>query len=150
MEGHNSRPAVLVVEDDQALRRLIVRMLESRGYVAVSASKAADALKAVRERRGAFDLAIVDIIMPGISGLDLACDFDREFPALKILYISGYANSVAADVLLRRSPEIVLLKPFTVDMLLTRVRMLLERLPRRKPVGASLPSLPEVRNGTLG
>jgi YesN/AraC family two-component response regulator len=67
--------------------------------------------------------------MPGISGLDLATDLDREYPNLKILYISGYVGSTAADALARRTPERVLLKPFSEQELLDRVRMLINLVP---------------------
>jgi CheY-like chemotaxis protein len=64
-------------------------------------------------------------VMPGVSGLDLAAILGRDYPNLKILYISGYIGSLAAEALARRSPERVLLKPFTEDALLARVLMLL-------------------------
>lgn len=122
----NDRPrAILVVEDDSALRRLVVKMLNGAGFTTLSAGKAADGLSIIRDREGGLDLAIIDIVMPGMSGLDLATDLDREYPELKILYISGYVDSVAAEVLSRRAPDHVLLKPFTRQALLQRVNLLL-------------------------
>jgi len=133
MNYRDGKPTVLVVEDDSGLLQLLVKMLASGGFDTVAAGRAADGLSLVRQRQGAFDLAIVDMVMPGMSGLDLATDLGREYPSLKILYISGYAGSLAADALSRRTPDRVLLKPFTEQTLLERVRMLLEIAPRREP-----------------
>lgn len=150
MNCHDGQPTILVVEDDTALRRLVVRVLTKGGFEVISSGRAADALELVRQRRGAFELAIVDIIMPGMSGLDLAGDLDREYPELKILYISGYVNSVAAEVISRRAPELMLFKPFTAAALLDRVQALLAALPRREPARASNSGRPVIRDGTSG
>jgi DNA-binding response OmpR family regulator len=149
MIDHDSKPTILVVEDDASLCRLVVRFLHAAGFATLAAGRAADGLALVRQHQGAFDLAIVDMVMPGMSGLDLATDLDREYPSLKILYISGYIDSLAADALSRRSPDRVLLKPFSEQALLDRVRMLLDSGPRREPGHASQPSAPQIRSGTL-
>jgi CheY-like chemotaxis protein len=125
-------------------------MLNDGGFATLAAGKAADGLSLVRQHRGALDLAIIDMVMPGMSGLDLATDLDREYPDLKILYTSGYVDSVAADVLSRRSPDCVLLKPFSEQALLERVHMLLQPAPRREPGQASGRVAPKIRSGTLG
>jgi CheY-like chemotaxis protein len=117
---------VLVVEDDSSLLCLVEGMLVSGGFTPFTAGSAADGLSMVRERQGRFDLAIVDMVMPGMSGLDLATELVREYPNINILYISGYVGSLAADALARRTPERVLLKPFTEQALLDRVRMVLK------------------------
>jgi DNA-binding response OmpR family regulator len=126
MDYHDGSAVVLVVEDDSSLLTLIELMLANGGFATVLAANAADGLALVRERQGSFDLAIIDMVMPGTSGLDLATDLLREFPNLKILYISGYVGSLAAEVLARRTPERVLMKPFTEKELLDRVRMLVQ------------------------
>jgi len=148
MDNGAGNPTVLVVEDDVSLRRLVVHMLASGGFETVATRTAAEGLSLVRERRGALDLAILDIVMPGMSGLDLASDLDREYPGLKILYISGYVGSVAAEVLSRRTPDQVLLKPFSDQELLERVRLLLEIAPQ--PGETAQPLSPAMRKGTVG
>jgi len=125
MNNREGKPAVLVVEDDPALLHLIELVLAGGGFDVEPAGNAADGLARVRRRQGGFDLAIVDIVMPRVSGLDLAGDLDREFPNLKILYISGFVGSLAAQALARRSPDRVLLKPFSDQDLLHRVRALI-------------------------
>ena len=125
MSSLGGKTTVLVVEDDPRLLGLIERMLVSGGFEPFTADSAADGLAMVREREGRFDLAILDMVMPGMSGLDLATELVRDYPQLKILYISGFVGSLAADAITRRTPERVLLKPFSEQALLERVRMLL-------------------------
>jgi DNA-binding response OmpR family regulator len=79
MIDHDSKPTILVVEDDASLCRLVVRFLHAAGFATLAAGRAADGLALVRQHQGAFDLAIVDMVMPGMSGLDLATDLDREY-----------------------------------------------------------------------
>jgi len=141
------KPTILVVEDDFALRRLLVLMLRKHGFGTVDTGSAAEALAIARARDGRFDLALVDVIMPGVSGLDLAGDLDREYPELKILYISGFSASVVTDALQRRSPERILLKPFDEQTLLSRVHALLTV---RREAASEPFSAPESRSGTLG
>ena len=86
--------------------------------------------------------------MPGVSGLDLAGDFDREYPRLKILFISGYTASIVTDALQHRSPDRILLKPFTERTLIGRVRLLLTA--RRETVSETESAAPKFRSGTLG
>jgi DNA-binding response OmpR family regulator len=145
--NQGGRPAVLVVEDDPALLHLMEQMLASGGFDTVAAGKATDGLAQVRQRQGGFDLAILDIVMTGVSGLDLAGDLGREFPSLKILYISGFVGSLAAEALACGSPERVLLKPFSEQELLDRVRLLVGIPPRCE---SGQPLAPAVRGGTLG
>jgi CheY-like chemotaxis protein len=149
MDDHESKPAILLVEDDPALCRLFVTMLTNGGFTPLAAGQAADGLSLVRQRRGAVALAIVDMMMPGMSGLDLATELDREYPHLKILYISGYVDSIAAAVLSRRSPEHVLLKPFSEPALLQRVRLLLATPLAPQPARASEPSAQPTPGGML-
>ena len=129
----NAPPAVLVVEDQEPLRRLIVRFLGRHGIQAFEAANAGQGLSIVHQRAGRIDLAILDMVMPGMSGLDLATDLIREYPGTRILYISGHVDSIAMDVIARRSPEAVLLKPFTEQALLERVHQLLEMPPGIEP-----------------
>jgi hypothetical protein len=151
VNDHGGKPTILVVEDDTSLCRLVVRMLVRGGFETLAAETASEGLALVHDRQGAFDLAIIDMVMPGMSGLDLASDLGREYPGLKILYISGYVDSLAADALTRRTPDRVLLKPFTEEALLERVRTLVEIAPpRREPGRSPRPSPQAIRDRTSG
>jgi CheY-like chemotaxis protein len=122
-----SGQTILVVDDQAQIRSLIRQTLESRGAVILEAANGREALAIRKRHQGALALAIVDFLMPGLSGLDLAAQLEREVPALKILYMSSAIESIAMESLLRQSPELVLLKPFTLEELIERVRSLLER-----------------------
>ena len=116
---------ILIVEDQNALRRLLALSLAGQGFTVLEAGSAVDGLAAFHRHREAIALAIIDMIMPGMSGLDLAAEMERELPGMRILYISGYGSSVAMESIGRRAPEHVLLKPFTGAEIAGRVRKLL-------------------------
>jgi two-component system, cell cycle sensor histidine kinase and response regulator CckA len=118
--------SILIVEDEEAIRKLIVRLLESHGFHAIHTGEAGQALSLLQSATNEIDLAIVDMVMPGTSGLDFAAALERECPAVKILYISGYVDSIAVEVIHRRSPHAILLKPFSEKDLLDRVNFLLD------------------------
>jgi signal transduction histidine kinase/CheY-like chemotaxis protein len=86
---------VLLVDDDDQLRRLTERMLRVAGYHVVSASCGVDAL--AEARRGPFDILLTDLVMPGMSGRDLARDVMREHPHMRVVFMSGYSATPPAD-----------------------------------------------------
>ena len=118
-------PAILIVEDQAQLRRLIRTVLTRAGYATLEASRVTAAEEVIRSFSGKIRLAILDIVMPGGSGLDFANQLDIEFPGTKILYISGFVQSVAVESIGRRQPAAILLKPFTGAQLLARVQLML-------------------------
>ena len=102
--------------------RLTCEILESQGYTVIDAASAAQALALVAEHQGPLDLMITDVIMPGLSGRQLAERVAERRPGIPVLYMSGYTADVIAHhgVL---DPDIMLLeKPFTPDALLERVQ----------------------------
>jgi two-component system, cell cycle sensor histidine kinase and response regulator CckA len=123
----NRQTTLLVVEDDSSVRRFIVRSLKDNGFRVIEAAGAAESLEILRSEADAIDLVITDVVMPRMGGLDLAAELDRQYPGLKILYVSGYTASIAIAGIAQRSPHLVLLKPFTEEMLLDRVRRLCSR-----------------------
>ena len=116
---------VLIVEDDSAVRGLIAGTLQRSGFCALEAGSGREALSVLGTSDRAVDLAIVDMVMPGMSGLDLAAELDRQRPGFKILYISGCVDSIALEGIATRWPELVLLKPFSRRALVERVQRLL-------------------------
>jgi DNA-binding response OmpR family regulator len=119
------RFTVLVIDDELPLRSLMMRTLEARGIDPIGAADGAEGLKAFLASRESIDLVILDLLMPGMSGLDLAAELERRRPGLKILYISGLGASIAMDSIVRESADRVMLKPFTQQALLERVEHLL-------------------------
>ena len=116
---------VLAVEDDEMVRALIRRMLETRGYTVLLASHGDEALRLLERHPGCIDLLMTDVVMPGMSGRDLADRVAELRPSIKVLYLSGYTD----DAIVRHGvlePGIAFLqKPFTADRLARRVREVL-------------------------
>ena len=121
-----ARPTIIVVEDQASLRRNIGRSLGRKGFRVIQAASAQEGLAIFQAHQVSIDLAIIDIVMTGMSGLDLAAELIRDHPLVKILYISGYAHSVAMETIGSISPETVLAKPFTPNALIDRVEQLLQ------------------------
>jgi CheY-like chemotaxis protein len=116
-----SNQTILVVDDQTPVRRLISRMLTRSGFKTIEAGNGVQALALFEDAHQTIDLAIIDMVMPQMSGLDVAAELARQCPDLKILYLSAYAGSIAIDCIRRRSPEQLLLKPFTERSLVDRV-----------------------------
>lgn len=116
---------ILVVDDQPPVRQLIARMLARCGFKTIEAGNGLQALSRFEDANGAIDLAIIDMVMPQMSGLDVAAELARQHPDVKILYLSAYASSIAIDCIRRRSPQHLLLKPFTERSLVDRVLGLL-------------------------
>lgn len=150
MLTQNAHPVVMVVDDNAALRRLVLRYLRSDGIAAFDVANAAPVLSLVRQHAGAVDLAIIDMNLPDSNGFDVAAELGREYPDLKILYISGYVDSMAMQGAARVSPEFVLFKPFTRRTLLDRVHMLLDIPHKIEATRAGSASAPSSQTGTLG
>jgi signal transduction histidine kinase/CheY-like chemotaxis protein len=87
-KGITARGRVLLVDDDDQLRRLTERMLRNAGYYVVAAACGPDAL--VEARRTPFDIVLTDMVMPGMSGRDLAGALLTEYPEIRVVYMSGY------------------------------------------------------------
>ncbi|HEY1239149.1 MAG TPA: response regulator [Bryobacteraceae bacterium] len=124
MTTDGAQRKILVVEDNGALRRLMLRILEGCGYSVLEAANGPQGLDLFGQ--GAVDLAIIDMVMPGMSGLDVAAEIERQQPGTKILYVSGHSSSVAMDSISKRTPDRVLLKPFDAADLIDRVAQLLQ------------------------
>jgi len=118
------------VEDQGEVRQLACEVLESYGYRVLQAADGADALRQVEAWTGAIDLAITDVVMPGMSGLEFAGRLKTVRPAIRLLYMSGYAE----DAIVHRGvlqPGIAFLaKPFEPDELAAKVREALSGAPR--------------------
>ncbi|MBO6939453.1 MAG: PAS domain S-box protein [Deltaproteobacteria bacterium] len=117
---------ILVVEDEEALRRVVVRTLERVGYRVLQAPNGQAALTLASEHSGDIHLLLTDMIMPKVSGRGLADDLRKRRPSLQILYMSGYANNVLAERGILEPDAQFLNKPFTGDQLARMVRLVLD------------------------
>jgi len=123
---------ILLVEDDPAVRRMAAEVLRGAGYQVLMAPSGADALRIATGHSGQLDLLLTDVVMPGVTGPELARQFIVKFPRIRILYISGYTDDAIGNHGLRKRTTRVLQKPFTHDSLAQGVREALGPVRRRK------------------
>ena len=121
----NPRLTVLVIDDTPAVREFIMDELKTHGIDPIGAGDGVAGLKAFVANRERIDLVILDLLMPRMSGLDLAAELERCRPGVKILYISGHDGSIAIESIRRQSADRVLMKPFTPGALRSKVGSLL-------------------------
>jgi PAS domain S-box-containing protein len=117
--GHE---AVLVVEDDQNVRRLIGRILKNQGYAVLEAAGSMEAIELCRTDPRRIDVLITDIVMPRMNGHELATNLRRRLTGLKVLFVSGYGEGELrrSNAFNRDTPY--LQKPFTTYDLARKVR----------------------------
>ncbi|HVN20772.1 MAG TPA: response regulator [Dongiaceae bacterium] len=123
-KARNGNESILVVEDNEPLRRLVCGGLRKSGYVVFSAANGADAMTQMRDV--AVDLLITDCIMPGMDGAELARRLTREHPKMNVLYMSGHPEETLGDKGAVDPNLMLLKKPFDMPDLLTMVRKALE------------------------
>ncbi len=117
---------VLVVEDDEQLRRLTHRALASQGYTVLEADRGSTALDIARRHKGHIDLLLTDVIMPDTNGRTLAETIRAARPGLRVLYMSGYPDGAIASHGMLEPGVAYLAKPFTTDAVTRKVREVLE------------------------
>ena len=124
-EGDGRGGTILLVEDSDVVRDVIVRMLEEDGFTVLPASCGEDALSVSRREDVSIDLLLTDIVMPEMSGVELADRLERERPGMRILFMTGYAEeAVVNEGILGKHRECIG-KPFTREQITTRVREIL-------------------------
>ena len=104
---------VLVVDDDEAIRRFAARALGHGGYEVVTAADGSEAVRLV-ETQPRFDLFVIDVMMPGMRGDELAQRLHDRDPEIKVLYFTGYSDQFFSVRPTLRENETVLVKPVTV------------------------------------
>jgi PAS domain S-box-containing protein len=118
---------VLVVEDESELRALATELLDGAGYAVLSAGSPNEALEVVRRHRGPIHLLLTDVVMPEMSGRDLAGRLQPVHPEMRVLYMSGYTDDAIVHHGVLDPGTALLQKPFTPDGLTRMVREVLTR-----------------------
>lgn len=113
---------ILVVEDEASLRSVIRRTLERHGYRVVEAPDAESALLLMDQVAGQFDLVLTDLIMPGLSGTQLAARVLARHPAMRVMLMSGYSEEAVLHQGVLAPGTRLLQKPFAPEVLLREVR----------------------------
>lgn len=130
---------ILVAEDDDLVRSLIERLLTIHGWAVVCVSNGLDAVEQWKGH-GGFDLAILDVRMPKMNGYDAYLIMRRASPEARFLFVSGYADEVIEDRLVRVEGMPYMAKPFDSDALLGKVAELLGDDSSRSLAARSAPS----------
>ena len=117
---------ILLVEDEEALRDVAIRLLETAGYTVFSAENAAAALRLVQTTDKQIDLVITDVIMPDMNGPELGSHLQELRPGIRVLYVSGYAGDQLARYVHSLTEASLLVKPFTMESLLKKIRSVLD------------------------
>ena len=126
MEYNRGKETILVVDDEESLRTVIVDLLGHLGYCTLSAANGQDAMELAQRYPGRIDLLLTDVVMQPLSGPMLAENLMRARPEMKVIFISGYPNaSLAPDGVLKPG-TILVHKPFTMKILSAKLREVLE------------------------
>jgi CheY-like chemotaxis protein len=125
--GHKDKPAralrVLVVDDEETIRRFVERVLADAKYEIVLASSGKDALAAA-QAQGPFDLLLTDLMMPEMTGDELARQLRQAEPKLKVLYLTGFSDHLFKEKVTLWEDEAFLDKPCSIQGLLEAVSLL--------------------------
>ncbi len=118
-----------MVEDQEPVRRLTRKILETKGYAVLAAADGPEALRVAALHQGTIHILVTDVVMPGMSGREVGRRLTAERPDMRVLYLSGHADdSIVSHGVLE--PGLAFLqKPFTPENLARRVRELLDAPP---------------------
>jgi two-component system cell cycle sensor histidine kinase/response regulator CckA len=117
---------ILLVEDDEAVRSLLRTSLQSKGYSVLEAAQSNDALEILQQPGKPIDLVLTDVVMPGMSGPQLAETVKATHPDTKFLYMSGYTDDTLRRHGVRGPGSHFIQKPFRHDDLVRKIRELID------------------------
>ncbi|MEO8876044.1 MAG: response regulator [Polyangiaceae bacterium] len=124
--GSCASETILFVDDEPAIRRVVVRTLTKLGYVVLQAEDGVAALEVVHGHAGPIDLLVTDVVMPRMDGCELAKALLARYSELRVLYTSGFTD----DPIMRDGAEVAFLaKPYDLTSLRQKVRDVLDHSP---------------------
>ena len=133
-EIHRGTETVLLVEDEESVRTLTRSLLEEGGYTVIEASSGTHALEVAGRYSGPIHLLLTDVVMPGMNGRELAQKMIANYPAVKVIYTSGYTGSFSSHEDLFDPGAILIQKPFSRTTLLRKVHDALDFQKESEPV----------------
>jgi len=125
-ESRVGTETLLLVEDDQPVRRLSRKILERAGYNVLEAESGRKALELAHNANGGVPLVVTDLVMPDMSGTDLAAELAVLYPEIRVLFMSGYTDDAVVRHGLLAAGRAFIQKPFTPDALTRKVRETLD------------------------
>lgn len=125
--GPTGTETVLIADDEDAVRKLVMAVLATNGYTVLEAHDGKEALDLYNQNRARVDLVLTDVVMPQMNGFELARQITAIDPNRKLLFMSGYRDSQIGET--GEPARTVLHKPFTPDVLLKKVREVLDAMP---------------------
>jgi PAS domain S-box-containing protein len=127
IENVKGTETVLVVEDDQSLRSMVVGFLRGLGYTVLEALNGEHALEVAASANRPIQALITDIVMPKMGGRDLADKLISQFPNTKVLYTSGYTHDGVVQTRVLKGSEVFLQKPFALSELSKKLREVIDK-----------------------
>lgn len=121
----NSTTTILLVEDEEGVRAVLHELLTGLGFVVLQAANGAEAVDLARGHAGVIDLVITDMVMPVMSGQELARKLADVRPGVRILYMSAFASNIYSPSALANALADYISKPFDLDTFVGKVRELL-------------------------
>ncbi len=144
-ENLRGSESILLAEDAEPLRKLAQTFLEAAGFRVLSAQSGEDALEVAAHDGGIFDLLLTDVVMPGMNGRVLAEQLLPRQPGMKVLYMSGYTDSFIAGHGVLDPGTHLLHKPFTEEVLIRKVREVLDGEEKPAPASTAMTELVRTR-----
>jgi two-component system cell cycle sensor histidine kinase/response regulator CckA len=129
--------AILIVEDNDAVRRIAREFLKIQGYTVVEARGAMEAIQIMKNRGDQIDLVITDVLMPGMKGRELVERLAELRSDLKVLYMSAYTEDAAINIGVLNPGTEFIEKPFSPDELAAKVRQVLGRTTKTRHASAT-------------
>lgn len=133
---------ILVVDDVGVVRKAAFHLLSEAGYRVFEAGSAAEALEVLATSRQPIDLAIVDVVMPGTSGVELVRVIQEEWPAVRVLFMSAHPAEVLVQEGLDHPRVYFLAKPFTRSELMNKVEAAVTARPVHEDASSGNPRTP--------
>ena len=124
--SEDAKKTILVVDDEPEVRKLVAAMAGQSGYSVITADSGEHALSIFKNLKDPVELLITDVVQPGMSGPMLADKLLAQQPDLKVLYMSGYDNTMVVQKYVVEKGHALLPKPFTADEFHAKMRELLQ------------------------
>ncbi len=116
---------ILLVEDESPVRKFSAYALSNKGYKVIDAGSGEEALDIINECGKEISLVVTDVVMPGIAGPLLVAELRKNYPNIKVIFISGYAEETFDEVYKADGEFYFLSKPFTLEQLAIKVKEVL-------------------------